>query len=365
MKLSKILEYILGIVTIIITGEVPKSRLEAYLEIYDANLEKYKDVVFDSKIMDRFPDTDHPWQYDHKDAIKIAELIRLYQNEEGGWNKNHPIRKEHSPEEIDHILDLHEKNDGMGTNYDNGSVWNHIYFMNEVYLKTGEDTYRDVIIRGLECIVNTQKTGAWENKVHRHITYNDAATQGVMWLLFDVLGNVDNKWGYVPESLLKRLDRAYERGIESILDCQVIVDGVGIWGQQHSHDTLLPVRGRNYEPAAWAPIETVNILRVLRDYVSRFPNSDRTPRVQRAIDSAIAWFIKFRHTNQDWMRDGATSGWGRYHEIPSGRIIFGNRDGKVLYNFWDLPAERAGGYFWGGDWPRHVIPELKEYYDNP
>jgi len=357
-------ESILSLLRRWFTGDEERPDYEGFRALTERNIEKYKDLPFDGSVLNLFPDTDHPWEYGYTDAIKIAELIRLYQNEEGGWNKNHQLRRYHSPDEIDYVLDLVAANDGMGTNYDNGSVWKHIYFMHEVYLKTGEDTYRDVVLRGLECIINTQKSGAWENKVHKHITYNDDATQGVMFLLFDVLGSDNGEWDYVRGTLRDRLDRAYERGIESILRCQVIVDGVGIWGQQHSHDDLLPTRGRNYEPAGWAPMETINILKVLRSYLSRFPTGSRSERVQNAFDMAIAWYIKYRHTGLDWCRDGATEGWGRYHEIPSGRIIFGNRDGGVFYDFWEMPEERRGGYYWGGSWPLVVIPELKEYYNN-
>ena len=265
---------------------------------------------------------------------------------------------------MDEVMDLVAADDGMGTNFDNFSVWGHLYFMHAVYVRTKEDTYRDVIFRGLQCIIDTQKNGAWENKVHPHITYNDEATQGVMFLLFDILGNENGEWGFVRGSLRDKLDRAYERGIESILKCQVIVDGTGVWGQQHSHETFLPVRGRNYEPAGWAPIESCTILDVLRNDLTRFPNGDRSDRVRRAFNMAIAWFIKYRKTGLDWCRDGATEGWGRYHEIPSGRIIFGNREGEILYDYHQMTDERKGGYYWGGNFPLKVIPELKAYYDS-
>jgi PelA/Pel-15E family pectate lyase len=166
--------------------------------------------------------------------------------------------------------------------------------------------------------------------------------------------------------------KAYDRGVECILNCQIIVDGQPtVWCQQHDEHTLKPAQARAYElPSFCAAGETVTIV----DLLLSLPNP--TERINLAIDGAIRWLENHkiegkaieRFINEDGQPDirlvdrkGAPALWARFYDLVNGEPLFCGRDGIPRKHIEDIEYERRTGYSWFGTQPQHLIDLYKEW----
>ena len=102
--------------------------------------------------------------------------------------------------------------------------------------------------------------------------------------------------------------RAFDRGIECILKCQIRVDGkLTAWCAQHDEKDYRPRPGRSYELV-----------------------------VQDAAAPPI---------------------WARFYEIGTNRPIFCDRDGVAKHSLGEIGYERRNGYAWLGYWPRALLEQ--------
>ena len=140
---------------------------------------------------------------------------------------------------------------------------------------------------------------------------------------------------------------AVRRTTQCILDSQVRVAGRRtIWGQQHHPITLAPVSARSYELVSLAPQESAAILLFLMD--RPLPS----PELVSAVHDAADWLrghriygIRYDVAGGERQAPGEGPVWARMVEIPTGRPIFSNRDGKTLYE-WNQLTDRRQGYGW-------------------
>lgn len=320
-----------------------KERREELKDNY-GNIKWIPSTVIGTQHVARQEDAD----YSTEDIALIAENILHYQNPDGGWGKGGNYRKDFDKDELRKVYEGDQKYEWRRatSDFDNNCTWGHIEFLAEVYRVTNDKKFREAIKKAVRFIVESQhENGSWENKNHRHITYNDDLMKGVMTLLHKILHNTDNRYRFLGD-LIEELDlqKVYDRGLEIILKTQVVHDGeLRIWGQQHDHKTLEPTWARSYEMPAYATSESAGVIDFLKLHLSTNPEDEK---VRKSIDAAIAFLRKIRQP------DGR---WGRFHHLEDLRPIFCDRDGIVTYNYDDLGDERKYGYGWWRDTPaRHL-----------
>jgi PelA/Pel-15E family pectate lyase len=197
---------------------------------------------------------------------------------------------------------------------------------------------------------------------------------GIMNLLQDI---VQGKlyFSFIDEELKKKVNEAYQKGIDCILKCQIKEKGrLTVWCQQHDNVTLKPTGARTFELASKCSEESSEIVEFLM-HIDK-PNKD----VINAVESAIAWFkeVAIKNTriktvpaetvvyqfhtssNDRVVVEDPTAPliWTRYYELGTDKPMFANRDGKVVYQLSDVLRERRTGYAWYGYWPAKII-EMK------
>jgi PelA/Pel-15E family pectate lyase len=175
--------------------------------------------------------------------------------------------------------------------------------------------------------------------------------------------------------------KAFDRGIQCILRCQIIVGGnKTVWCAQHDEKDFQPRPGRSYELVSLSGGESVGIVRLLMS-IER-----PTPEVIASVQGAVAWFeaaklpgikeVKKEDPNTVKGYDkvviadaAAPPMWARFYQISTNKPIFSDRDGVAKANLADIGYERRNGYAWLGYWPRDLLakdyPAWKQKWMNP
>jgi PelA/Pel-15E family pectate lyase len=216
-------------------------------------------------------------------------------------------------------------------------------------------------------------TGGWPQfyppgtGYHRHITFNDDAMVRLMQLLREVA--TADRYGFVDADRRAAARRAFDRGVECILRCQVRVgDKLTAWCAQHDEKDYRPRPGRSYELVSLSGAESVGIVRLLMSL------DDPSPEVVRAVEGAVAWFeaVPLRGVRQVVEKDAqsprgwnkvlvkdlsAPPLWARFYEIGTNRPLFADRDGVAKYDLAAIGYERRNGYAWLGTWPQKLLAE--------
>lgn len=320
--------------------------------------------------------TKYEW-FVSKQAKAVADSIVKYQLPTGGWVKNQDWGLNPDSVYISQCMET-----GIGGTIDNGATYQEMEFLAKMYYYTNLIAYRIAFLNGLEYLLTMQyENGGWPqfypargpDHYSSHITFNDNAMINVMKFLLDISRNVepyDMLW-LKPEQR-EICKKAYDRGVECILNCQIIVDGQPtVWCQQHDEHTLKPAQARAYElPSFCAAGETVTIV----DLLLSLPNP--TERINLAIDGAIRWLENHkiegkaieRFINEDGQPDirlvdrkGAPALWARFYDLVNGEPLFCGRDGIPRKHIEDIEYERRTGYSWFGTQPQHLIDLYKEW----
>ena len=315
-------------------------------------------------------DTNYP-RYSIDNYEAIANNIVDFQNEDGGWPKNVDLL---AKVDIDSLKKTLSGRYAEST-FDNENTHPQIEFLSKMFLKTGEEKYRQSAEKGLHYILNTQnKSGGWRGWDVDAITYNDDVTTGILNLILDIKENKPY-YNWIDSTLKAKLCYAFDRGLEVTLNCQIEVNGVKKgWCQQHDHNTLEPIKARSYELPSIASKETVQIVQMLMRLET--PSVD----VIEAIEAAVAWLkesgienlridkIKIpRDTypgqNLDIDRiavidSTAKTIWARFYEIENNTPMFCTRAGQKVYSLTEVNPERRGGYGWYGYWPEVLLDSI-------
>jgi PelA/Pel-15E family pectate lyase len=314
-------------------------------------------------------------RYETDDIRGIADNILLYQQPNGGWPKNYDMLAILTDEQKA-ILSQHR--DSFHTTFDNGATYTQIAYLAKAYTLLGDTKYKEAAIRGLRFILKAQyKNGGWPqfypdiSGYRKYITFNDGAMIGAMQVLQDISQN-EPYYSFVDNQLRNQAIKAYQKGINCILNCQIAENGKPtVWCQQHDNITLLPVGARTFELPSKASEESAEIVRLLMQVKN--PN----PQIIDAIKNAVAWFqkvaikdervktvpakdvvYKFHEAKFDKIvvtDSGAPPMWTRYYELETDRPMFANRDGKKVYQLSGVSRERRTGYAWYGYWPQKII----------
>jgi PelA/Pel-15E family pectate lyase len=327
---------------------------------------------------------DAAW-YGTAEARHIADVIVSFQTPAGGWSKNldmsgalralgqsyttDNLSKHPSANDFDTPKDPHWNY--VGT-LDNDATNTELHFLALVSGATpGADgeAYRKSILRGIRYLLAAQfPNGGWpqvwplEGGYHDAITFNDNAVTESAETLTAVAEGTGN-YAFVPNELRLEAQKAADHALQCILATQVVVKGKRtVWAQQHDALTLVPVAGRNYEPAALSSGESADLL----VYLMRLPHPP--PAVVTAVNAGVAWLKAAAITGQEWVGGRGTPGgrhleaktgagpiWARYYSISSGLPIFGDRDKTIHDDVSELSLERRNGYAWYSAGPQQAI----------
>jgi PelA/Pel-15E family pectate lyase len=331
--------------------------------------------------------------YARPEALRIADIVLSFQTPAGGWSKNLDMTKhrrapgERFSTDNTSRFPITSDNDAprernwnyVGT-FDNDATVTQLRYLAKVISAVeakGDRPYRAAFLRGLDYIFAAQyPNGGWPQVwplpggYHDAITYNDNAMIQVIELLRDV-GSATNDFAFVPLKSRKRAAEGVKRGIECILDTQILLyDRRTVWCQQHDAVTLLPCSARNYEMPCESSAESAGIMLFLMTVAKP------APEIRAAIHGAAAWFertkiqdIAYRYAGDSGrlLVDAPGNGplWARYYDIVTERPIFGERDKTIHDNVNEISKERRNGYAWYNNAPSKALKQysiwLKEF----
>ncbi len=320
--------------------------------------------------------------YSESEITKIADNIILYQRNNGGWPKNYDMQAILTSDQIDSLVKTKEMDH---TTFDNSTTYTHVEYLAQVYTQTSIEKYKNACLKGIGFILSAQyPNGGWpqyfpleKNNYSSHITFNDGAFLGVMSTLKKVNDN-DPMFSFVGKELRKRIQQAYDKGLECILKCQIISKGrLTAWCQQYDEITLKPAWARAYEMPSICNGESVSIVFMLMS----IENPDT--RIISAVQSAIKWFddskilntkvktipappevtpYKINKIDRIVVTDStAPPIWTRFYEIDTERPLFSDRNSKLLYSMAEVSRERRSGYGWYTYAPQQALDKYPEW----
>ena len=222
-------------------------------------------------------------------ARGIADTVVAIQKDNGGWMKNDPM---HRLTDKDYQRLIREKH--HHSCLDNYATTQEMRFLARVWQATGNEAYRQSFLRGMNLILTAQKgCGGWsqywplsgDGSYQDYITFNDDLMTNVMRMLRDIYEAQGIFAGIADEQDRARCRRAFDRGLQCIIDCQ-IPDGKGrsIWCAQH--DTVAPyyaTEGRPHELPSYSGSESATLLSFLMSV------EQPSKELKNCIEQAVAW----------------------------------------------------------------------------
>ncbi|WP_426446630.1 pectate lyase [Paenibacillus sp. S-38] len=309
--------------------------------------------------------------------IQQADNLLTWQMDHGGWYKmGDKYKRAWDGTEAKSDWKAPDGTE-LGT-IDNNATTNEILFLSVMYKETGDERYRDAVLRGFAFLEKLQyASGGWaqvypaRGNYSDHVTYNDNAMMRVMNVLSMAR---DRKYPFnsslLPEGAEQKLAASLDRGLDYILKSQIAVNGkLTAWCAQHDPVTYEPRGARAYEHPSISGSESIEIIK----YLLALP--EQTPEVKRAADSALAYFeasklsgIKYVSADPNnvyFVPDPATDTWYRFYDIATNLPIFSGRDGVIKHNILEIEAERRNGYRWAGSWAQKLLATVKStgYYE--
>jgi PelA/Pel-15E family pectate lyase len=235
--------------------------------------------------------------------------------------------------------------------------------------------------KGLDAMFAAQyENGGWPQRWPKpanygsHITFNDNAMTHVMVELKEI-GAGKAPFGFVDEARRKKAREAFDKGVDCILKCQIVVverDAQGQelekltgWCAQHDEVTLKPANARAYELASISGSEGAEVLSLLMGIEK--PDE----RTKKAIAAGAAWFEAAKIVGKRVQNTTAANGsrdrvvvddpastiWARFYDVQTGKPIFCGRDGVKKATLAEIEQERRAGYAWYGNWGANVARE--------
>ena len=314
-----------------------------------------------------------------EEARRIGQQLILWQRCTGGWPKNIDMVTPMTDEQKQKVAADKQLTDD--STIDNGATTQQMRFLARLFQQTGDKQTREAFIRGVEFLLSGQyEDGGWPqfwpnpHGYQVHITFNDDAIYNTMVMLRDMVQMKEPYQGKLTDKKLrKRMQKAFDIGVECILATQIRVDGQPtIWCQQHDHETLKPAKARAYELPSYGPQESASLVQLLM----QLPNPDE--RVKQAVHGAMRWFDKYKLTGLRLIRTGWREGtpdvklvkdehggplWARYYDLEHCEPYVCDRDGVPRRRLENIGHERRNGYSWYGSHPAELYPLYDEWAD--
>lgn len=336
--------------------------------------------------LEGFNDGIHHWNLEHKERNyqrytpdefeSIADNLLAYQNPDGGWPKNIDWLAILPTDSVKNALNERYKRSTL----DNRNTFPQIIYLADVYSRTMTEKYKTGTLKGLNHLLETQKAnGGWRGWDVDAITFNDEVTTGALELFLQIKQG-DKRFDWLSKEDRGRIEEALQRGIELILKCQVVQNGVKTaWGQQHDNETFVPVKARSYELEGLTANESCSILQLLMSI------EQPTDEIIESVKSAIAWLERAKISglrieriplteeaiiNHEYPYDNVAVAdstakpiWARYYELSDNTPFLCRREGTKVWKLADVDAERRTGYEWYGYWPEEVLEQYPAWLE--
>ena len=304
------------------------------------------------------------------EASRVGSQLLLWQRDTGGWPKNVDMSVPLTDGDKARLLE--DKSLRDDSTIDNRATTSQLCYLARLYSATGEKAWRDSFRKGLEFLLDGQyECGGWPQfwpehraKYAGHVTFNDGAMGNVMEVLRGVYRREApfNSRGLVSGSLRRRARKAFEKGVECILDCQIVVDGKPtVWCQQHDENTLEPAPARSFEPAAFCSAESAQLVEILMSV------EKPSQRVKDAVNGAMAWFDANKIIGYEYVREKGDTFlrphpdtkplWARFYDFEECRPFVCGRDGVIRRSLSEIEPERRNGYGWYNNDCGRLYPE--------
>ncbi|MDA3817575.1 MAG: pectate lyase [Prolixibacteraceae bacterium] len=297
--------------------------------------------------------------YQNKEAIRIADNIILFQRDCGGWPKNINMARELTENEKEIVENNKSKSDAT---IDNSSTYTHLRYLAKAYQASGENKYLKSFNKGFDYLIEAQYTnGGWpqfyplRKGYYTHITFNDDAMTGVMYLLHDIVQQKP-AFTFIDKVRLEQATISEQKGLDVIFKTQITLTGKKTgWCAQYNEETLDPADARSYELASISGKETVTLIYYLMSLI----NPDG--KVKQAVVNACRWLedAKIKGYKLAYIPDSnAAEGynrvlikdkngpdlWARFYNLETGKPLYVDRGGKVCENYNDISYERRNNY---------------------
>ena len=304
--------------------------------------------------------------YQTEEARITGDQILAYQRVTGGWPKNTDMEARLTPQAMARVLaDKGRRDDST---IDNGATTSQMTFLARLYQATSDTAYAGGFRRGVAYLLDGQyENGGWPqfwpdmSGYQYNITFNDDAMVNTLQLFSDMIQGKDPYGGsLIDDATRQRLQRAYDRGIDCILNTQIVVRGKPtIWCQQYDRETLKPAGARAYELPSFCSQESAAIVRLLMNV----PDPDA--RIVKAVHGAMQWFDTYKLTGVRVERTvingertahlaespGAPALWARFYDLKYNEPYVCDRDGLPRRRLEEIGRERRSGYSWYGTRP--------------
>lgn len=312
--------------------------------------------------------------FQSEEATRIGDQILLYQRVTGAWPKNTDMARRLTDREREAVLKAKENT--HDSTIDNGATTSQMVFLARLYQATGEARFREAYLRGLNYLLKGQyENGGWPQiwphteGYHAHITFNDDAMANILFLFDDIRhGRAPYEGDLIDKATRKRVSKAFDKGIECILKCQIFVDGEPtVWCQQHYKDSYEPAPARVFEHASYCTQESATLVRLLMTL------QNPSKRVKEAVHGAMKWFDRYKLSGLKLVRTGWRTGerrdtklvedaaaqqpiWGRFYDFEYCEPYVCDRDGIKRRRLDQIGLERRTGYSWYGSRPAELYP---------
>ena len=312
--------------------------------------------------------------YATEEAKQVAENVMLCQKEIGGWAKNKPYHHHFTEAEKQQFMATKSE---VGATIDNGATTMEMIFLTNVYVNFKDERYRTAFIKALDYLFEAQyENGGWPQfypfrtgksvAYNKCITYNDNAMTNVLKMLRDIVYEKGNYPALqIDEERIQKAKVALDKGIECVLNTQIVVDGKPtVWCAQHDAVTLAPANARKYELASYSGAESEGIAEFLMTI------KNPSEEMIYAVDCAVDWFEKHQlngikilvkkdsegNYNKVVVNDPeAKPLWARFYDLNTEKPFFCDRDGIKKDALADIGAERRNGYGWYTTAPGYLL----------
>jgi pectinesterase len=306
-------------------------------------------------------------------ASYVAENVLYYQNAEGGWPKNIDMSYRFEVDALGAAKDRKSM-------FDNTATTTQIRFL---AFMLGSwpycQRYRDAFDNGLKFVFDAQypSNGGWPQvfpiepgDYSRHITYNDSAMTRILLLLKDIAYK-NPLYGFVPAVTVEQATLALNKGINCVLQTQIVADGKKTgWCAQHDAITLLPAAARAYELPSQSGSEGPGVLSFLMTLDLSRPDMPKQDIIN-AVEAAVLFYdqvkimgLRFVQSTNDagakdsWVVADANAGpiWARFYEfMPPFSPFFVGRDGIKVATLAEVELERRSGYSYYVTSPKSIL----------
>ena len=321
----------------------------------------------------------NPEFFRSEEATRIGDQILLYQRVTGAWPKNTDMVRRLTDQERDQVI---KAKDGVhDSTIDNGATTSQMIFLARLYQATGEARFREAFLKGLKYLLDGQyENGGWPQiwpittGYHAHITFNDDAIANILFIFDDIRNaRAPYEGDLIDKATRQQVAKAFDKGIECILKCQIFVDGEPtVWCQQHYKDSYEPAPARVFEHACYCTQESAALVRLLMT----LPKPSK--RVKEAVHGAMKWFDTYKLTGLKYVRTGWRPGekrdaklvedasaelpiWGRFYNFEYCEPFVCDRDGIARRRLEQIGQERRTGYSWYGSRPAELYPLYEKW----